>query len=180
MTKAFLTILAILSLVLVACGDDAGTTASAGGSTEQVEESGSGLPTREIKEMKPGEASLVGSEPKPEIPNGPPPDSLVVEDLIEGDGPVAQEGDVVTIQYVAADYKTGTNYDSSWEWTNPYVFTMGNEEVMAGLEQGIEGMAVGDRRQLVIPPALANPDGTVGGIPEKETVVYVVDLLAVE
>jgi FKBP-type peptidyl-prolyl cis-trans isomerase len=130
--------------------------------------------------MKPDENGLVGPEPELVVPKGPPPKSLVVEDLIEGDGPVAQAGDVVTIQYVGAYYKTGKPYDSRWEWGSPYSYKLGKSEVIKGLEDGVEGMAVGDRRKLIIPPALANPDGTRSGIPEEETVVYVVDLLSVE
>ncbi len=167
MRKGFLTILAILAGALIGCGEGADSTAS-------------DLPARNVSQMTLDKHGLVGREPKPKIPKGQPPKSLVVEDLIEGDGPVAHEGDVVTIQYVGADYKTGKNYDSSWEWTHPYVFKIGAEEVMKGLEQGVKGMAVGDRRGLVIPPALANPDGSRSGIPENETVVYVVDLLNVE
>lgn len=188
MKRVFLIILAFLALCLAGCGGDSETSGTSASSTESsqttagesVQISEQEVTTRSASDLKPDKGGLVGSEPKPIIPDGPPPKNLVYQELIEGDGKVAEAGDTVTIQYVGADYKTGENYDSSWGWGNPYVFTFGKDEVMVGLEQGIEGMAVGDRRELVIPPALANPDGTVGGIPEKETVVYVVDLLAVE
>jgi peptidylprolyl isomerase len=187
MKKGFLIILAFLALCLAGCGGDSetsGTSASSNESqttaAESVQISEQEVTRRSASELKPDEGGLVGSEPKPIIPDGPPPEDLVYQELIEGDGKVAKAGDQVTIQYVGADYKTGKNYDSSWEWGRPYVFGIGGGEVIEGLEQGVEGMAVGDRHELIIPPALANPDGTVGGIPEKETVVYVVDLLAVE
>jgi peptidylprolyl isomerase len=188
MQKGFLIVLMSLILGLAGCGGGSETTETATGTTdssqatsaEAVQISDQEVTTRSADELKPDKGGLVGEEPKPVIPDGPPPEALVYQELIEGDGEVAKAGDTVTMQYVGADYKTGKNYDSSWGWGNPYVFTIGKEEVMPGLEQGIEGMAVGDRRELVIPPALANPDGTVGGVPEKETVVYVVDLLAVE
>jgi len=186
MKKGFLIVLAFFLLALGGCGGSSDTTETAASSSdsgtaaEAVQISEQEVTTRSVDEMTPDEGGLVGEEPKPVIPEGPPPENLVYQELIEGDGEVAEDGDTVTIQYVGADYKTGENYDSSWGWDNPYVFTLGEGEVIKGLEQGVEGMAAGDRRELVIPPALANPSGKVSGIPEKETVVYVVDLLAVE
>lgn len=187
MKKAFLIVLAMLILGLLGCGGGSETTdkstsssESPGTSAEAVQISEEEVTTRSADEMEPDEGGLVGPQPKPVIPDGPPPKNLVYQELIEGDGEVAEDGDTVTIQYVGADYKAGEIYDSSWGWDHPYVFTLGKDEVIDGLEQGVEGMAVGDRRELLIPPALANPNGKVSGIPEKETVVYVVDLLAVE
>jgi peptidylprolyl isomerase len=187
MKKGFLIGLVLLVLGLAACGGGNATTETAtvsngnsGTDAESIQISKQKVTARSASDLKPDEGGLVGPEPKPVIPAGPPPENLAFQELIEGDGEAAEAGDTVTIQYVGADYKTGKNYDSSWEWGNPYVFEIGAGTVMKGLEQGVEGMAVGDRRELVIPPALANPDGTVSGIPEKETVVYVVDLLAVE
>jgi len=187
MKKGVLIILALLALGLGACGGGSETTATttssgdgSGTAAESIQISKQEVTTRSSDEMKAGQGGLVGTEPKPIIPSGRPPKNLAYQQLIEGDGDVAETGDTVTIQYVGADYKTGKNYDSSWEWGNPYELTLGNEEVIDGLEQGIEGMAVGDRRELVIPPAFADPTGEVSGIPDKETVVYVVDLLAIE
>jgi len=184
--KIFLIVLVVLGLGLAACGSGGKTaetpkapeTSQASAVSEQP--SNSELPTRKLKAVKPDKAVLVGPQPKPAVPKGAPPKALVIKPLIEGGGAVAQKGDKVSIQYVGAAYKTKGIYDSSWSWGNPYVFTLGAEEVIPGLEQGVEGMAVGDRRELVIPPALADPDGSYGGIPDKETVVYVVDLLSVE
>ncbi|HET9197056.1 MAG TPA: FKBP-type peptidyl-prolyl cis-trans isomerase [Solirubrobacterales bacterium] len=180
MQRAFLSSVLLIGLLLAACGGGNETTESSSRSVEQAQTSGETTPTKEAREGKPYSGGLVGPEPKPDIPNGPPPKSFVSKDLVKGDGTVAEAGDSVLIQYVGADYKTGSNYDSSWEWGNPYRFTLGSEEVIDGLEQGVEGMAVGDRRELVIPPAFADPTGEVSGIPDHETVVYVVDLLAVE
>jgi peptidylprolyl isomerase len=187
MKRGLLIILALLVLGLAGCGGGSDTTEtstsssdSSGTVAEAVQISEQEVTSRSADELTPDEGGLVGEEPKPVVPDGPPPENLVYQEFIEGDGEVAEDGDTVTIQYVGADYKTGENYDSSWGWDNPYVFTLGKGEVIKGLEQGVEGMAVGDRRELIIPPALANPDGSVSGIPEKETVVYVVDLLAVE
>lgn len=187
MKKGFLIGLVLLALGLAACGGDNATTETSvssnddsGTAAESIQISKQKATTRSAGDLKPDEGGLVGAEPKPIIPDGAPPENLSFQELIEGDGKVAKAGDTVTIQYVGADYKTGKNYDSSWEWGGPYVFTLGKGEVIDGLEQGVEGMAVGDRRELVIPPALADPTGEVSGIPDKETVVYVVDLLAVE
>jgi FKBP-type peptidyl-prolyl cis-trans isomerase len=187
MKKGVLIGLVLLALGLSACGDDGATTETAahsngnsGTDAQSIRISKQKVTTRSASDLKPDEGGLVGPAPKPTIPAGPPPGKLAFQEFIEGDGEVAKAGDTVTIQYVGADYKTGKNYDSSWEWGKPYVFTLGKGEVIDGLEQGVEGMAVGDRRELVIPPALADPTGEVGGIPDKETVIYMVDLLAVE
>ncbi|HET9197055.1 MAG TPA: FKBP-type peptidyl-prolyl cis-trans isomerase [Solirubrobacterales bacterium] len=136
--------------------------------------------TRAANDLKPDEGGLVGPETKVIIPRGPAPDFLAYQDLIEGDGKVARSGDMVAIQYVGAEYRNGRQYTSSWDWGSPYSFRVGSAGLIQGFNRGVEGMRVGGRRELLIPPALADPNGEVGGIPDKETVVYVIDLLAVE
>jgi peptidylprolyl isomerase len=113
------------------------------------------------------------TKPKVEVPKGPPPKKLVIKDLEKGKAPSAKAGDELTVEYVGVDYKTGKQFDASWDRGEPFSFELGSGGVIAGWEQGIEGMKVGGRRELIIPPELAYG-------PEKGTLVFVVDLLAIE
>lgn len=179
----------VVAFALAACGSGTETTGSSADASKAAASPGVAreititerAPTiRHAKDMKPDEGGLVGSEPKPIVPDGPPPDFLAYQTLIEGDGEMARYGDRVSIQYVGAEYENGRQYTSSWDWESPYDFEVGSAGLVKGFDHGVEGMRVGGRRELVIPPAFADPTGTVGGIPDKETLIYVVDLLAVE
>lgn len=119
---------------------------------------------------------------KPEIdfPEGEAPTELVVEDLWEGDGAQAGAGDVIAAHYVGVAFSTGEQFDASWDRGAPLQFQLGVGMVIAGWDQGIEGMRVGGRRQLVIPPHLAYGErGAGAAIGPNETLVFVVDLLGV-
>jgi peptidylprolyl isomerase len=107
-----------------------------------------------------------------------PPGELVVEDLVVGDGPPASAGDPVTVHYVGVDWESGEQFDSSWDRSTPFVFTLGAGEVIPGWDQGVEGMRAGGRRVLTIPPGLAYGDRGAGeAIAPGATLVFVVDLL---
>jgi peptidylprolyl isomerase len=122
----------------------------------------------------------VGSKPTVEVPKGPPPDQLVSNDLKEGDGAEAKAGDRVTVQYVGVLYDGGKEFDASWDRGQPFPFTLGSGEVIPGWDQGVEGMKVGGRRELIIPPALAyGPQGQPPDIPPNATLVFVIDLVSV-
>ena len=121
-----------------------------------------------------------GSKPEVEVPEGRPPQELVIEDLEEGDGDEAASGDQVTVQYVGIDFDSGEEFDSSWERPEPFSFTLGGGEVIPGWDQGVEGMKVGGRRRLVIPPDLAyGPEGQPPDIGPNATLVFVIDLVSV-
>jgi FKBP-type peptidyl-prolyl cis-trans isomerase len=120
------------------------------------------------------------TKPKVEVPKGPPPKKLVIRDLEEGNGPAAKIGDEVTVEYVGVLYKGGKQFDASWDRGEPISFTLGAGEVIPGWDQGIEGMKVGGRRELIIPPNLAYGSEGGGTIPPNSTLVFVVDLLAIE
>jgi peptidylprolyl isomerase len=97
-----------------------------------------------------------------------------------GDGEEAQVGDTVKVHYVGKVYATGDEFDSSYE-RDPIDFTVGRSEVIPGWDQGVPGMKVGGRRQLVIPPDLAyGAQGQPPDIPANATLVFVIDLLSVE
>ena len=121
------------------------------------------------------------SKPKVTVPSGAPPKQLEETDLIEGTGPEAKSGDKVTVQYVGVGFDSGKEFDASWNRNEPFPFTLGASEVIAGWDQGIEGMKVGGQRELVIPPELAYGEtGSPPVIGPNETLVFVIDLLEVE
>jgi peptidylprolyl isomerase len=108
------------------------------------------------------------------------PKELVSNELVEGSGEEAKRGDEVSVQYVGVDYKTGKEFDSSWSRSEPFSFTLGQGEVIPGWDQGVEGMKVGGRRELIIPPELGyGKAGSPPTIPPNETLVFVIDLESV-
>jgi peptidylprolyl isomerase len=118
---------------------------------------------------------------KPEIdfPGGEPPKTLEVTDVWEGDGAVAKAGDTVEVHYVGVAYSTGEEFDASWNRGEPLQFRLGVGQVIAGWDQGVQGMKVGGRRQLIIPPDLAYGDrGAAGAIAPGETLIFVCDLVS--
>jgi peptidylprolyl isomerase len=111
---------------------------------------------------------------------GEPPTELVVQDLVVGDGAEATAGDVVRVNYVGVDWMSGQEFDSSWGRGTPFDFQLGVGQVIPGWDQGVEGMRVGGRRVLTIPPDLAYGDRAVGDVIGPDaTLVFVVDLLEV-
>jgi peptidylprolyl isomerase len=112
---------------------------------------------------------------------GEPPDDLVVDDIVLGEGDQAQPGDTVSVQYVGVAWSTQEEFDASWDRGQPFSFTLGEGRVIEGWDRGVEGMQVGGRRSLTIPPELAYGERGVGGvIAPGETLVFVVDLLEVQ
>jgi len=118
---------------------------------------------------------------KPEIdfPGGDPPAELEITDIWEGDGAVAKAGDTVRVHYVGVAYSTGEEFDASWNRGDPLEFRLGVGQVIAGWDQGVQGMRVGGRRQLVIPPDLAYGNRGAGrAISPGETLIFVCDLVS--
>lgn len=119
-------------------------------------------------------------KPTVSVPKGPPPNHLVVKDLIKGSGTSATPNGTVTVNYVGVLYKTGKEFDSSWSRNQPFTTPLSAGSVIPGWVQGIQGMKVGGRRELIIPPALAyGRSGSPPTIPPNSTLVFVVDLLSV-
>ncbi|MEU8979707.1 FKBP-type peptidyl-prolyl cis-trans isomerase [Streptomyces sp. NPDC048309] len=119
---------------------------------------------------------------KPEIdfPGGEPPADLEIKDIWEGDGPVAKAGDFVKVHYVGVAFSTGEEFDASWNRGTPLEFQLGVGQVISGWDQGVQGMKVGGRRQLIIPAHLAYGDRGAGGrIAPGETLIFVCDLVSV-
>jgi peptidylprolyl isomerase len=101
-------------------------------------------------------------------------------DLVEGDGPVAEAGQQVTVHYTGW-LVDGTKFDSSLDRGQPLSFRLGSGGVIPGWDEGVAGMKVGGKRQLVIPPDLAYGETGAGGgiIPPGATLIFEVELLEV-
>jgi peptidylprolyl isomerase len=119
---------------------------------------------------------------RPEVDphEGEAPTELLVTDEVVGDGPEATPGSTVSTHYVGVAHSTGEEFDASWNRGAPLDFRVGVGQVIAGWDQGITGMRVGGRRRLVIPPHLGYGSRGAGeAIGPDETLIFVVDLVAV-
>lgn len=165
--KTVMTIVALCAALAVAgCGggDSSSSESTATGGESTTAEASGGEKTK----------------PKVTVPKGAPPKQLEVKEIEEGSGAEAKSGDEVTVQYVGVDYKNGKEFDSSWSRNEPFAFSLGAGQVIPGWDQGVEGMKVGGRRELIIPPELAYGEaGAPPAIGPNETLVFVIDLLEV-
>ena len=119
-------------------------------------------------------------KPEIEFPGAEPPADLVITDVTEGDGAEATSGSTVSVHYVGVAHSTGEEFDASYNRGTPLQFRIGVGQVIQGWDQGVEGMKVGGRRQLVIPPHHGYGDRGAGGVIKPgETLIFVVDLLEV-
>jgi peptidylprolyl isomerase len=151
-------------------------TGGAAGSTK--EKCPSGTPTPCALAAKTPTSGPLSKEPKVTPPSGPAPATLEKKDLIVGTGAEATAGQTVTVNYVGVLYHGGKEFDASWKRNEPFTFPLGKGAVIAGWDQGVVGMKVGGRRELVIPAALAyGAKGSPPTIPPNEPLVFVVDLL---
>ncbi|MDA3627477.1 FKBP-type peptidyl-prolyl cis-trans isomerase [Saccharopolyspora oryzae] len=117
-------------------------------------------------------------KPKIAKPTGEPPAELVIKDITVGDGKEATAGTAVAVHYVGVSHSTGKEFDASWNRGEPLRIQLGAGQVIEGWDQGLQGMRVGGRRQLVIPPHMAYGERGAGGvIAPNETLVFVCDLV---
>jgi peptidylprolyl isomerase len=158
--RLILLALACVALAVAGCGSDKETAAT---------------PTPEPA------STPAATKPEITVPKGKAPKKLVIKDLKEGTGPVAENGKNVQVQYVGISFKNGRQFDASWDRGEPFAFQLGAGQVIPGWDQGVAGMKVGGRRQLVIPPDLAyGEQGSPPAIGPNETLVFVVDLVGVQ
>ena len=119
-------------------------------------------------------------KPEVTIPDENPPTDLVIDDLEVGDGNEATAGAMVTVHYVGVSWSTGEQFDASWDRMEPFRFGLGEGMVIQGWDEGVQGMKIGGRRRLTIPPEMGYGSRGAGGvIAPNETLVFVVDLLDV-
>jgi peptidylprolyl isomerase len=158
--------LALGGALLAGCASaDEGTDPAAGGGEEET--------VSQDLEERPDTRGLIPADTEP-------PGSLQIEDVLVGDGAIVADGDVVAVDYVGVRWSDGAEFDASWERGQPIEFELGAGRVIAGWEQGLQGMQVGGRRIITIPPELAYGDRGAGGlIGPGETLVFVVDLVTI-
>jgi len=120
-------------------------------------------------------------KPEVDVPVGQAPSyQLEIEDIEAGDGDEAEAGCIVEVHYVGVSWSDGQQFDSSWDRGDTFKFALGKGQVIAGWDQGVEGMRVGGRRRITIPPILGYGKRGAGGvIGPDETLVFVVDLIGV-
>ena len=114
-----------------------------------------------------------------EMPNG-----LKYTDTKTGDGATATPGNKVSVHYTGWLYNNGakgTKFDSSVDRGQPFQFTLGARQVIAGWDEGVAGLRVGGKRTLIIPPELGyGARGAGGVIPPNATLMFDVELLGVQ
>jgi len=180
----------VVAVVVAGCGssgDSSGGSSEPSIATESTIAKESTAPAESSPSSEKPEASAPKpvpttdkKKPKVTVPKNISPNKLRFVDLEKGSGPAAKSGDTVTIHYVVVGYDSEQEVDSSWG-RGPYTFTIGSGEALKGGEIGVEGMKVGGRRELIIPGKLAyGPEGYAPEIGPNETLVMVVDLLAIE
>jgi peptidylprolyl isomerase len=165
---------ALLAAGVSACGSSTAPgvqTAPSGGATEAA------ITTTATTPKAP---SPLSKEPKVTVPKTPAPAKLVAKNLITGTGQAAAVGDTVTVNYVGVLYSNGKTFDSSWSRNTPFTTPLTPGSVIAGWVDGIPGMRVGGRRELIIPADLAyGKKGSPPTIPANAPLIFVVDLLSV-
>ena len=146
------------------------TTTVAGSTTTTAPPTIGAIPAADLSP-----AGTAGKAPTVVVPSGSPPTQLESADLITGTGPAAKTGDSLTVQYVLATYSSGKTVQSSWT-SQPFSFTLG-QGVIQGWDDGVVGMKVGGRRELIVPPSLGYGASSPGsGIAANDTLVFIIDL----
>jgi FKBP-type peptidyl-prolyl isomerase-like protein len=116
------------------------------------------------------------TEPTITIPAGTVPITLQTKDLVVGTGETVKADDSVTMNYVGVNYVDCQEFDSSWSRNQTATFSLNG--VIPGFGQGVTGMKVGGRREIIIPPSLGYGAGGSGNVGPNEELVFVVDVLA--
>ncbi len=167
MTKRFAPALTLIALAAACSAEDSSQNAAPAAETAAA--------------PAPAEAAATAATPVP------PPAELVVTDLAPGEGEAVSAGQTAVMHYTgwlydpAAPENKGAKFDSSLDRSEAFPFQLGAGQVIAGWDQGVAGMKKGGKRRLVIPPAMAYGDRGAGGvIPPGATLVFDVELLAIE
>src|ERR1700756_1323510 len=182
--KTSLTLAAIaVGAVVAGCGGSGSTAPgvafapSAGATQGAIHAAPASRSTNTGSAAPPAPPGPPASEPKVTAGTGSPPKTLVTKNLVVGSGATAKAGSTITVNYVGALYKNGKVFDASWKRKQTFTTPLSASAVIPGWVQGIQGMKVGGRRELIIPPSLGYKSAAQPGIPANSTLVFVVDLL---
>jgi peptidylprolyl isomerase len=172
------------TILIAGCGSSGSSSTITIGNENSADnaliKSGAAAKAAESAGAKTPTSGPLATEPKVTPPSGPEPTKLETKDLIVGTGAETKAGQTVTVNYVGVLYKGGKEFDASWKRNEPFNFILGKGQVIAGWDQGVVGMKVGGRRELVIPASLAyGAKGSGTSIPPNAALVFVVDLLGV-
>ena len=179
--KLTLLILALCTALVIGVAGCGGGSDSSTGSSESSSSSEAGGSTEESSGSPESSSSGEKTKPTVTVPTDISPTKFAVKELEEGTGAEAKKGDEVTVQYVGVGYDSEEEFDSSWSRNEPFTFGLGAGEVIKGWDQGVEGMKVGGRRELLIPGNLAyGAAGSPPNIGPNETLIFVIDLLSVK
>lgn len=175
---------ALAGLGLAACSSSSpsGSSASSTSSAPNLFTPSTSTPAGSSTGTVPAVADPTDQNVEPVISAGtsPPPSTLVTKNLVVGTGTTASASSTVVVKYVGADYSNGTDFDAS-TWQSGMAATFPLNMVVPGFEEGIVGMKVGGRREIVIPPSLGyGATGQPPAVSPNETLVFVVDLKAVQ
>ncbi|MDG2301724.1 MAG: FKBP-type peptidyl-prolyl cis-trans isomerase [Acidimicrobiales bacterium] len=119
-------------------------------------------------------------KPVVEVTSNAPPNELLIEDVLVGDGLECSAGQLISVDYVGVSWSNSAEFDSSWSRNEVFTFQLGVGQVIEGWDEGCVGMKVGGRRKLVIPPDKAYGSQGAGGIiGPDETLIFVVDLRSI-
>jgi len=181
-TRTLLPVAAATALALTAagCGSNSKsdtTTAAGGTATATVVAATAKVGVKTTPE---GAVVAVAERGKPAVTkiSGPAPKKLIVKDLVVGTGPAAKKGDALTVRYIGALATDGKVFDTNWKpGGQVFPLSLGAGQVIPGWDQGLVGMKVGGRRELIIPSDLAyGATGQPPTIPANAALVFIVDL----
>jgi peptidylprolyl isomerase len=172
----FVATLAVAAVGLAACSSSPSASSTSTTATPATV-APTTVPTGPIAPVTdPSPAGTYGTKPTVTVPTGSPPTQLQSTDLITGTGPAVKAGDSVTVQYVGVQWSNGQQFDASWNDGTGQPVTFSLSQVIPGWSQGMVGMQVGGRRELVIPPSLAYGAAGQGSVQPNATLIFIVDL----
>ena len=158
----------VLTLIVTGCSITGGSKNQVSTTTNTPAAAASNLPDV---------TGPVTSAPTISAPRGNPPTTLVTKDIVVGTGAAAVATSTMTVHYTLMAWSTGKVLESSWTGASPATFPLAN--VIPGWQKGIPGMQVGGRRLLVIPPDLGYGTAGSGPVGPNETLIFVVDVIAI-